>query len=69
MSMTLTPAYGRDYKSKAAVLADLKADKDFLFFGKPINRPQLLETGKPFFNARYNSLRKVSVISRSDLEN
>lgn len=26
---TLTPAYGRDYKSKAAVLADWTADKDF----------------------------------------
>jgi len=25
----LVPAYGRDYKSKAAVLADLKAGKDF----------------------------------------
>lgn len=67
--MTLTPAYGRDYRSKAAVLADLKADKDFLFFGKSVNRPQLLETGKPFFNVRYNGLRKVTVIARSDLEN
>ena len=26
----LIPAYGRDYKSKAAVLADLNAGKDFL---------------------------------------
>lgn len=27
--MTLTPAYGRDYNSKAAVIADFKAGKDF----------------------------------------
>jgi hypothetical protein len=27
--MTLLPAYGRDYKSKAAVLADWNAGKDF----------------------------------------
>lgn len=27
--MTLSPAYGRDYKSKAALLADFDADKDF----------------------------------------
>lgn len=26
---TVTPAYGRDYKSKAAALADWKAGKDF----------------------------------------
>jgi len=28
--MTLIPAYGRDYKSKAAVLADWNANKDFV---------------------------------------
>jgi hypothetical protein len=28
---TLTPAYGRDYKSKAAVFEDLNAGKDFIF--------------------------------------
>lgn len=37
------PAYGRDYKSKAEVLADWKADKDFqcVGFGQHgyINRP------------------------------
>ena len=26
---TLTPAYGRDYKSRAALLADWEAGKDF----------------------------------------
>lgn len=28
--MTVTPAYGRDYKSQAAVKADWKAGKDFI---------------------------------------
>ncbi len=28
--ITLTPAYGRDYKSKAEVLAGVKANKDFV---------------------------------------
>ena len=28
--ITLTPAYGRDYKSKKAVLVDLEANKDFI---------------------------------------
>jgi len=27
---TLTPAYGRDYKSQAALLADIEANKDFV---------------------------------------
>lgn len=41
--MTLTPAYGRDYKSKAAVLADWNADQDFIeaLSGKPVNRADL----------------------------
>ena len=63
--MILTPAYGRDYKSKQAVLDDFNADKDFIFNqlgspwdGKPINRPQVLETGTPSITFRYNKLRK-----------
>ena len=27
----LTPAYGRDYKSKAAVIEDFEAGRDFIF--------------------------------------
>jgi len=46
--MTLTPAYGRDYKSKAEVLADFDANKDFIISdptsrwdGKPVNKEQM----------------------------
>jgi hypothetical protein len=41
---TLTPAYGRDYKSAAAAKADFRAGKDFIYLdmfspynGKPCN--------------------------------
>lgn len=42
--MHLIPAYGRDYKSKKAIQADLEANKDFViadissqYDGKPVN--------------------------------
>ena len=45
MATTLIPAFGRDYKSKAAVLKDWNADKDFIIAdlfnqwdGKPANK-------------------------------
>ena len=67
---TLTPAYGRDYKSKKAVLADLKSDKDFLLSdlssrwdGKPINLSQLVEAGYTVVNVRYGKLRKIAVFT------
>lgn len=64
---TLTPAYGRDYKSKKEIEADFAADKDFVansYNGSStyINRPQLIETGVKTVNVRYGQLRKVTVI-------
>ena len=64
--LTLTPAYGRDYRSKAALLADFKDDKDFIvndvmsrWDGKAVNRPQIIgETVK----IRYNRLRSVMTL-------
>lgn len=32
-SLTLVPAYGRDYKSKRALLEDWEAGKDFMAMG------------------------------------
>jgi len=70
--MTLTPAYGRDYKSKKAIQADLDADKDFIiadfghrYEGKPVNKSQLIETGVKQVNVRYSKLRKVAVLGVS----
>lgn len=60
--LTLIPAYGRDYKSKAEVLADWFADRDFFATGYGgggyINRPQVACD----VNIRYDQNRKVVVI-------
>lgn len=72
--MNLLPAYGRDYKSRAAVLADLKAGKDFAYsaFGgaraRPINLPQILAAEVGTVTVRYSANRKVAVFKRSELE-
>jgi hypothetical protein len=67
--LTLTPAYGRDYKSKKALVADFEADRDFIiadfghpYEGKPVNRSQLVETGERQAKIRYAQLRKVAVL-------
>jgi hypothetical protein len=66
--VNLVPAYGRDYKSKAAVQADLDADTDFMIAdasspwdGKPVNAAQLRESGETSVTIRYANLRKVAV--------
>lgn len=67
--MTLTPAYGRDYKSKKAVQADWDANKDFVIAdifhpgsGMYVNRQNLQED--PRFTEktvliRYNRLTQI----------
>jgi len=65
--ITLTPAYGRDYKSAKAVKADWQAGKDFIiadwnfhrYSGKPANRSDL--EGQKIM-IRYAKLRKVVVL-------
>lgn len=61
--MHLTPAYGRDYKSKKAVLADFDAGKDFVlsegFRQSYINKEQIAVGTSVQF--RYNGLRNVAV--------
>lgn len=65
MIPTLMPAYGRDYKNKKSIEADLAADKDFvgaLRYDQPnnyINKKQLLEQGVNIVNVRYNKLRSI----------
>ncbi len=48
MRLTLSPAYGRDYKSKAAVQKDWDEGKDFIIetlhhpdCGRPMNKEQV----------------------------
>jgi hypothetical protein len=60
---TLLPAYGRDYKNKAAILADLNGDKDFLISGISsalINREQLLQERISSVVVRYKNQRSVT---------
>ena len=66
--MTLTPAYGRDYKSKKAVLADFNSNKDFVVTdmfskdcGRYINKEQLKEGDA--VSIRYNSLKAVICVT------
>lgn len=60
----ITPAYGRDYKSKAAILADLDANKDFVAQpqGQYINKSQLQSLGETKVQVRYGQLRKVTIV-------
>jgi hypothetical protein len=69
--MTLTPARGRDYSSKSAVLEDFLANKDFLAQlpggGRPlpINRQQIEEENRSTVNVRYKNLGRVVVLLRT----
>ncbi len=66
--MTITPAYGRDYKSKSAILEDWNAGKDFAIAdafsggGTYINNADAVRAGVKAVTVRYAQLRKVAVI-------
>jgi len=69
MYLTLVPAYGRDYKSKKAVLADWEANKDFLIQdissphdGRYINKQDAASLKGTTFNIRYKSLTQIYVV-------
>ena len=71
--ITLTPAYGRDYKSKAAAQSDLDAGKDFIlndyasrWNGKPVNKDQLVNhLALREVVVRYGGLRKTAILKVS----
>lgn len=57
--LILSPAYGRDYKSQKALLADFNAGKDFIirnfghpYEGKPANKQDLKSQRVQFRFAR-----------------
>lgn len=59
----IVPAYGRDYKSKKALLEDFDKDLDFLTpLGQPINKSQLKEMGLSQIQARFKANRSVAMI-------
>ena len=63
--MTLTPAYGRDYKSKALAIKDFDAGKDFVAntynHEGYITKSELLEMNIHEVNIRYKKLTMVVV--------
>jgi hypothetical protein len=64
-SFNLTPAYGRSYNSKKAVLADYNAGKDFISQpdGRYCNIDDIAKALATFVQVRYGKgLTKVMVI-------
>ena len=67
-SSTLIPAYGRDYRSKKAIQADLKegrldfriSDMSSRWDGKYVNGQQLSADGYTSVRVRYGNPRKVA---------
>jgi len=67
--VTVVPAYGRDYRSKAAVQADWDAGKDFLiqdvsspWDGKYISKDDAKDAGIREVNVRFKRMRNVAVL-------
>jgi hypothetical protein len=65
-SVTLVPAYGRDYRNKRALLADWLDGKDFIiqsighpYDGKPMNKEQAQDGT---YAVRYDAKRKIAVL-------
>ena len=69
-TVTAIPAYGRDYKSKAAVLTDWESGRDFKLsdfnFGDAyFSRAEadlLKQRGATHLHIRYSRLEKIAVI-------
>lgn len=74
-TITLLPAYGRDYTSRKAVIADLLAGKDFIIAdlfnphdGRYASIVELREDNYSVLNIRYKNKRQVAVIKMSQLK-
>lgn len=63
---TLTPAYGRDYKSKKEVLTDFENGKDFLFnsFDSQgyCNKQDLIDKGIESVQIRFKKNTQVIIV-------
>lgn len=64
--LTLSPAYGRDYKSAKEVKADWESGKDFdvqsMFASGYINKADALAQGIKSVNIRYKRMANICVI-------
>ena len=64
--MVVSGAYGRDYKSKAAVLSDWKAGKDFFIrdmYTSGGHHVNCRDNVPPVINVRYSNDYKVAVLT------
>jgi hypothetical protein len=68
-TITLVPAYGRDYKNQKEVKEAFKNGKDFIiqdisnrYDGKPANNADLADYD--FITIRYKQLRNICVINK-----
>ena len=68
--MTLTPAYGRDYKSAVDVMKAFNDGLDFIINqishkddGRYVTKRELIKAGWSTINIRYNKKRRVIVVN------
>jgi hypothetical protein len=68
-SITISPAYGRDYTSKAKALADWDANKDFVIQDMRLSGyvsksqvPDLIRDGISKIMLRYNKMHMVVLL-------
>jgi hypothetical protein len=68
-SITISPAYGRDYTSKAKALADWDANKDFVIqdirlsgYVSKSQVPDLIRDGISKIMLRYNKMHMVVLL-------
>lgn len=64
MLMELTPAYSRDYRSRAEALADFNSDKDFVAaaYGSYTNKSDLRSAGITEVLLRYWNNTRIAVV-------
>lgn len=67
MSITVSGAYGRDYKSKAEILTDWNAGKDFtnrsMSGGAYVNKEDAKQFGMNTMTVRYKADRSVCILT------
>ena len=68
-TLTVSNAYGRDFKSKREILEHYNSNKDFqnlgISSGAYVNKKDAKRFKVAFLNVRYNNLRKIAVINVS----
>ena len=68
-TLTVSNAYGRDFKSKREILEHYSSNKDFqnlgINQGAYVNKKDAKKFKVAFLNVRYNNLMKIAVIDVS----